>query len=119
MNKVMLIGNVGVDPEIRYVDQGVAVARVRLATTRFQIVLIGIPYCFGASWPRLWRSMFIRATSCILRGASAILRGMISRVSVIMPQRYGQTIWNCCLRNRLLPLRNQLVLPMCNSWIIF
>ena len=32
MNKVMLIGNVGVDPEIRYVDQGVAVARVKLAT---------------------------------------------------------------------------------------
>lgn len=29
----MLIGNVGIDPEIRYVDQGVAVARVRLATT--------------------------------------------------------------------------------------
>ena len=33
MNKVMLIGNVGVEPEVRYVDQGVAVARVRLATT--------------------------------------------------------------------------------------
>ena len=33
MNKVMLIGNVGQDPEIRYVDQGVAVARLRLATT--------------------------------------------------------------------------------------
>ena len=33
MKKVMLIGNVGVDPEVRYVDQGVAVARVRLATT--------------------------------------------------------------------------------------
>ena len=29
----MLIGNVGADPEVRYVDQGVAVARVRLATT--------------------------------------------------------------------------------------
>ena len=29
----MLIGNVGVDPEVRYVEQGVAVARVRLATT--------------------------------------------------------------------------------------
>ena len=29
----MLIGNVGIDPEIRYVEQGVAVARVRLATT--------------------------------------------------------------------------------------
>lgn len=29
----MLIGNVGTDPEVRYVDQGVAVARIRLATT--------------------------------------------------------------------------------------
>ena len=33
MNKVMLIGNVGADPEVRYVDQGVAVARISLATT--------------------------------------------------------------------------------------
>jgi single-strand DNA-binding protein len=33
MNKVMLIGNVGQDPEVRYVDQGVAVARLSLATT--------------------------------------------------------------------------------------
>ena len=33
MNKVMLIGNVGADPEVRYVDQGVAVARISLATS--------------------------------------------------------------------------------------
>jgi len=33
MNKVMLIGNVGAEPEVRYVDQGVAVARLRLATS--------------------------------------------------------------------------------------
>lgn len=33
MNKVMLIGNVGKDPEVRYVDQGVAVASLSLATT--------------------------------------------------------------------------------------
>lgn len=33
MNKVMLIGNVGRDPEVRYVDKGVAVARLSLATT--------------------------------------------------------------------------------------
>lgn len=32
MNKVMLIGNVGSEPEVRYVDQGVAVARFSLAT---------------------------------------------------------------------------------------
>lgn len=33
MNKVMLIGNVGTDPEVKYVDQGVAVARFSFATT--------------------------------------------------------------------------------------
>ena len=33
MNKVMLIGNVGKEPEVRYVDTGMAVARVSLATT--------------------------------------------------------------------------------------
>lgn len=32
MNKVMLIGNVGKDPEIRYVDNGVCTAKVALAT---------------------------------------------------------------------------------------
>ena len=33
LNKVMLIGNVGNEPEVRYVEQGVAVGSFRLATT--------------------------------------------------------------------------------------
>ena len=33
MNKVMLIGNVGKEPEVRYVDSGVCVASFPLATT--------------------------------------------------------------------------------------
>ena len=33
MNKVMLIGNVGLDPDVRFVDQGVCVAQIRLATS--------------------------------------------------------------------------------------
>lgn len=33
LNKVMLIGHVGVEPEVKYVDQGLAVASVRLATS--------------------------------------------------------------------------------------
>lgn len=33
VNKVILLGRVGVEPEVRYVDQGVAVAQVRLATS--------------------------------------------------------------------------------------
>jgi single-strand DNA-binding protein len=33
INKVILVGNVGVDPEVRSLETGVKVARVRLATT--------------------------------------------------------------------------------------
>ena len=33
MNKVILIGNVGLEPEVRYYDTDQAVARIRLATT--------------------------------------------------------------------------------------
>lgn len=33
VNKVILIGNVGADPEVRYFESGNAVANVRLATT--------------------------------------------------------------------------------------
>lgn len=33
LNKVMLIGNVGADPDVRYVAQGVCTAQLRLATS--------------------------------------------------------------------------------------
>lgn len=32
LNKVMLIGNVGTEPDVRYIDNGVATASLRLAT---------------------------------------------------------------------------------------
>jgi len=34
LNKVMLIGNLGADPEIRYMPSGDPIANIRLATTR-------------------------------------------------------------------------------------
>ena len=33
VNKVILVGNVGADPEVRYLDRGVAIANFNLATT--------------------------------------------------------------------------------------
>ena len=33
LNKVMLIGNVGKEPDVRYIDNGVATATLRLATS--------------------------------------------------------------------------------------
>lgn len=34
LNKVMLIGNLGADPEVRYMPSGDAITNIRLATTR-------------------------------------------------------------------------------------
>lgn len=34
LNKVMLIGNLGADPEVRYMPSGDAITTIRLATTR-------------------------------------------------------------------------------------
>ncbi len=34
LNKVMLIGNLGADPEVRYMPNGDAITTIRLATTR-------------------------------------------------------------------------------------
>ena len=33
VNRVILVGNVGVEPEVKYVERGMAVASVRLATS--------------------------------------------------------------------------------------
>lgn len=33
LNKVMLIGNVGQDPEVKYIDSGICTARISLATS--------------------------------------------------------------------------------------
>ena len=35
VNKVILLGNLGVDPEVRYLENGSVVARVRLATSEY------------------------------------------------------------------------------------
>lgn len=62
MNKVMLIGNVGKEPDVRYYDADQAVAQVTLATTekgytlangtQFPIVPSGITLCSIALLPR-------------------------------------------------------------------
>ena len=97
MNKVMLIGNVGQDPEVRYVDQGVAVARLRLATTERGYTLQN-----GTQVPDHTDYMYIKAINCISRDVFVIPPMMINRVSVVMLQKYGPIIWNFFLLNQLL-----------------
>ena len=49
LNKVILIGNVGRDPEVRYFDSGAAVANFPLATSERGYTL--------ANWLRLFRNV--------------------------------------------------------------
>lgn len=78
MNKVMLIGNVGADPEVRYVEEGVAVARLRLATTeRGYTLQNGTQVPDRTDWHqvilwrrrrRLLRNTFIKVTRLYIEG---------------------------------------------------
>ena len=60
LNKVMLIGNVGKEPEVRYVDEGVATAVLSLATsTRGYTLPNGTVVPDRTEWHRvlLWRKL--------------------------------------------------------------
>ena len=44
INKVMIMGNLGVDPEVRYMPSGSAVTNIRVATVKS--ALNGIVLCY-------------------------------------------------------------------------
>ena len=60
VNKVILIGNVGADPEVRYLDRGVAIATFNLATTeRGYVMQNGTQIPDVTEWHSivLWRNL--------------------------------------------------------------
>lgn len=60
VNKVILIGNVGNDPEVRYLDRGVAIATFNLATTeRGYVMQNGTQVPDVTEWHAivLWRNL--------------------------------------------------------------
>ena len=80
MNKVMLIGNVGQDPEVRYVDQGVAVARIRLATTeRGYTLQNGTQVPDHTDWHNviLWRRLAEIVEKYVHKGDKLFIEGQI------------------------------------------
>lgn len=73
VNKVILIGNVGKDPDVRYLDTGIAVATFSLATTDRAYTLQNgtqVPertewhnIVLWKDWPKLRKNMSVRATN--------------------------------------------------------
>ena len=80
MNKVMLIGNVGQDPEVRYVEQGVAVARFPLATTeRGYTLQNGTQVPDHTDWHNviLWRKLAEIVEKYVHKGDKLFIEGQI------------------------------------------
>ena len=99
MNKVMLIGNVGQEPEIRYVDSDVAVARLSLATSeRGYTLQNGTHVPDRTDWHTviLWRKLAKIVEEFVHKGDKLYIEGRIRYVSFNDKQgvkRMATEIW--------------------------
>ena len=78
VNKVILVGNLGKDPEVRYLDSGVAVANFSLATTESYKNKEG-ERVNQTEWHNivLWRGLAEVAEKYLKKGASIYIEGKI------------------------------------------
>jgi len=78
VNKVILIGNLGKDPEVRYLDNGVAVANFSLATTENYKNKDG-ERVSQTEWHNivLWRGLAEVAEKWMKKGSSVYVEGKI------------------------------------------
>ena len=99
MNKVMLIGNVGLDPDVRFVDQGVCVAQIRLATSERGYTLAnGTEVPERTEWHNvvLWRQLAETVDKYVKKGDKLYIDGKIHTRSYEDKQgrtRYITEIW--------------------------
>lgn len=80
LNKVMLIGNVGRDPDVRYLDNGVAVATFPLATSeRGYRLQNGTEVPERTEWHNvvLWRGLAETAEKYVHKGDKLYIEGKI------------------------------------------
>lgn len=80
LNKVQLIGNVGKDPDVRYLDNGVAVATFPLATTdRAYTLANGTQVPERTEWHNivLWRGLAETAEKYVHKGDKLYIEGKI------------------------------------------
>lgn len=80
VNKVILIGNVGKDPEVRYLDSGVAVANLTLATSdRAYTLQNGTQVPERTEWHNivLWRGLAETAEKYVHKGDKLYIEGKI------------------------------------------
>ena len=83
VNKVILVGNLGADPEMRYTADGTAVCNFRIATTekykdrqgKCRSAPNGLRSLLGASWRRFAASTSLKASRFTLKARSVTKAG--------------------------------------------
>lgn len=79
INKVILIGNLGKDPEVRYLEGGTAVANINLATTENYKDRTSGEWQSQTEWHRvvLWRNLAERAEKYLKTGMQVYVEGKL------------------------------------------
>ncbi|MDY5087427.1 MAG: single-stranded DNA-binding protein [Alloprevotella sp.] len=99
LNKVMLIGNVGKDPVVRYLDQGVATASFSLATTTPGYTLPnGTQVPERAEWHNIvmWRRLAEIVEKYVHKGDKLYIEGSLRTRNYVDKQgitRYLTEVW--------------------------
>lgn len=79
INKVILVGNVGADPEIKSFEGGVKMARIRLATTERVYIKEKNEYKENTEWHSitLWRTLADVVDKYVRKGAQLYIEGKL------------------------------------------
>ena len=79
INKVILVGNVGADPEIRTLDNGIKCARIRLATTERVYIKEKNETKENTEWHSitLWRGLAEVVDKYIHKGSQLYIEGKL------------------------------------------
>lgn len=79
INKVILVGNVGADPEIRTLDNGIKCARIRLATTERVYIKEKNETKENTEWHSitLWRGLADVVDKYIRKGSQLYIEGKL------------------------------------------
>ena len=79
INKVILVGNVGADPEVKSLDNGVKVARIRVATTERIYIKEKNETKENTEWHNitLWRGLAEVVDKYIRKGAQLYIEGKL------------------------------------------
>lgn len=79
INKVILVGNVGADPEIKSFEGGVKMARIRLATTERVFIKKKNEYKENTEWHSitLWRTLADVVDKYVRKGAQLYIEGKL------------------------------------------